>query len=81
MQMYFDQLLNKLYNEIKACIIAKDGEKLKTFALPVKTLKLQNITDKYPELLDENTIPIVWLQGDKRDNKTSRRIAVQTVIK
>lgn len=81
MQLYFDSLLNKLSEDIKTCIINKDVAKLKTFALPVKTLKLPEMTQTYPELLDENTVPIVWLKGDKRDNKNSRRAAVQIVAK
>ena len=69
MQQMYEQIINKLYNDIYQCIKNQDIEALTEYSLKVKTLRVPHITEKYPDIAQQNDVHIVWLDEKNKDNK------------
>jgi hypothetical protein len=69
MQQMYEQIINKLYNDIYQCIKNKDIKALTEYSLKVKTLRVPHITEKYPDIAQQNDVHIVWLDEKNKDNK------------
>lgn len=60
---FYEDIIKKLYNDIKNIIITKDLQLLLKYAPTIKTCSTsaKHIIDQFPDLITHNKIAVVWL--------------------